>query len=1138
MDRGLRTRTIQIIPRLAEFTIAGASSDLHASSFADPFASSFAKPFGSAVASPFASTFGRPGGARGVSSDTDLKEVAETLAIVSLVKAFRDRGHYVAQLDPLGRHLGPLKDNAQPPPAAAAAANVSVANPGSKGKARGRAGLSWVSKTAAAGSKGSGAGSSSGASNLPEPENAPDLFRLLRNYPELDLGAVGLAGIDVKKRYFLGEQLRIVRAAQLFWTVEEVVGLLRNAYCRTSTVECAHLASKEQKLWVQAAMERPPLRQLFSPRQQRQLLHRLLYADSFERFLARKFPSVKRFGMEGGEALVPGLLALLGRAAGSGVKFVELGMAHREWNDGSPECAACRAGKALSSILSEFKPPEVSPELSELLQVGDVKYHLGTRSTLEFEGNQPLSAPRARVAAANPSHLELVDPVVVGKARAKQLFTNDTSRRSVMGLILHGDAAFSGLGLAPEVLQLSELPEYTTGGTIHVIINNQIGFTTDPKLARSSPHPSDFAKAVGAPIFHVNADDPEAVAHICSLAADWRQTFGKDVVVDLVCYRRHGHNEQDDPRVTQPLMYSLVDSHPPCLGLYANRLLADEVVTTEELASWQTDVEAEFERAFENANKQQLSPQDWLAANWQGEALGSLVSQRKIQPTGLPTKTLQRVGEALCTVPPDFTLHPQVASLLENRRKMMATGEGIDWAMAEALAFGSLILPFDASVGQTPDSNPAHAVRLSGQDCERGTFNHRHAVMHDQVTGKRYTPLQHLAAGQERFTVCNSSLSEAAVLGFEYGFSLENENALVCWEAQFGDFANNAQAIIDNFIVSGEEKWMTSTGLVMLLPHGFDGQGPEHSSARLERYLQLVNDDADHLPGYGPHFASQIEAGFSVADRDNKGHVSLSDLLSFMESQYGLGHDYVTALAHQMHIDSSNKISKADWEAFMVRWMRRNAQRDNNLCVVNLTTPANYFHALRRQVNRHFSKPLVVMAPKYLLHHKPCASPLSHFTSGTFFQPVIADGDAGDNMSHAHGDMLMPPGKMKRLVLCSGKIYYSLAHARRARKQWDVGLMRIEQIAPMAVDHMARVINSHCNAELVWAQEEPKNMGAWPYIRPRVATLLHSLCPHHPATSALTPIRFVGRAPSASPATGSFAIHQSETKAIIDAALA
>ncbi|GJP75074.1 hypothetical protein CLOP_g5569 [Closterium sp. NIES-67] len=707
-----------------------------------------------------------------------------------------------------------------------------------------------------------------------------------------------------------------------------------------------------------------------------------------------------------------------------------------------------------------------------------------------------------------------------------------------MGLILHGDAAFSGLGLAPEVLQLSELPEYTTGGTIHVIINNQIGFTTDPKLARSSPHPSDFAKAVGAPIFHVNADDPEAVAHICSLAADWRQTFGKDVVVDLVCYRRHGHNEQDDPRVTQPLMYSLVDSHPPCLGLYANRLLADEVVTTEELASWQTDVEAEFERAFENANKQQLSPQDWLAANWQGEALGSLVSQRKIQPTGLPTKTLQRVGEALCTVPPDFTLHPQVASLLENRRKMMATGEGIDWAMAEALAFGSLILPFDASVGQTPDSNPAHAVRLSGQDCERGTFNHRHAVMHDQVTGKRYTPLQHLAAGQERFTVCNSSLSEAAVLGFEYGFSLENENALVCWEAQFGDFANNAQAIIDNFIVSGEEKWMTSTGLVMLLPHGFDGQGPEHSSARLERYLQLVNDDADHLPGYGPHFASQIEAGFSVADRDNKGHVSLSDLLSFMESQYGLGHDYVTALAHQMHIDSSNKISKADWEAFMVRWMRRNAQRDNNLCVVNLTTPANYFHALRRQVNRHFSKPLVVMAPKYLLHHKPCASPLSHFTSGTFFQPVIADGDAGDNMSHAHGDMLMPPGKMKRLVLCSGKIYYSLAHARRARKQWDVGLMRIEQIAPMAVDHMARVINSHCNAELVWAQEEPKNMGAWPYIRPRVATLLHSLCPHHPATSALTPIRFVGRAPSASPATGSFAIHQSETKAIIDAALA
>ncbi|CAI5956691.1 unnamed protein product [Closterium sp. NIES-64] len=1245
-----------------------------------PFAGSFVSVF----ASPFASTFARQGGARGVSSDTDLQEVSETLAIVSLVKAFRDRGHYVAQLDPLGRHLGPLKDNAQPPAAAAAAAaadSSSFTKPGSKGKAWALAGVSRTSQTAGAGRKGSSAAGSSAVSALPEPENAPDLFRLLRNYPELDLGAVGLAGIDVKKRYFLGEQLRIVRAAQLFWTVEEVVGLLsapflclappiillprnahlagtswessgasyflgeqlrivraaqlfwtveevvgllRNAYCRTSTVECAHLASRQQKRWVQAAMERPPLRQLFSPTQQRHLLHRLLYAgktwggwmrtrsvsscgfplvkrfgieggealvpishhtthypspptstpahlhtDAFERFLARKFPSVKRFGIEGGEALVPGLLALLGRAAGSGVKFVELGMAHRwvgwgaqvgggvhkwawriggwwgaqvgmahtwvvgggvhKWawriggwwgaqvgmaHRGRLSVLHAVLGKPLSSILSEFKPPEVSPELSELLQVGDVKYHLGTRSTLEFESNQVQVS-----LLPNPSHLELVDPVVVGKARAKQLFTNDSSRRSVMGLILHGDAAFSGLGLAPEVLQLSDLPEYTTGGTIHVIINNQIGFTTDPKLARSSPHPSDFAKAVGAPIFHVNADDPEAVAHICSLAVDWRQTFGKDVVVDLVCYRRHGHNEQDDPRVTQPLMYSLVDSHPPCLQLYASRLMAEEVVTAEEIASWQADVEAEFERAFENTSKQQVSPQDWLAANWQGEALGSLVSQRKVQPTGLPLKTLQRVGDVLCTVPPDFTLHPQVALLLENRRKMMATGEGIDWAMAEALAFGSLLLPFDPSLNQTADSNPTHAVRLSGQDCERGTFNHRHAVMHEQTTGQRYTPLQHVAAGQERFMVCNSSLSEAAVLGFEYGFSLENENALVCWEAQFGDFANNAQAIIDNFIVSGEDKWMTPTGLVLLLPHGFDGQGPEHSSARLERYLQLVNDDADHLPGYSPHLAAQIEAGFTIADRDNKGHVSLSDLLEFMQSQYGLGHDYVTALAHQMHIDESNQISKADWESFMVRWMRRNAQRDNNVCVVNLTTPANYFHALRRQVNRHFSKPLVVMSPKYLLHHKPCASPLSHFTSGTFFQPVIADGDIGDNMRHLHADKLLPPGEMKRLVLCSGKIYYSLAHARRARKQWEVGLMRIEQLAPMAVDHVARVINSHSAAELVWAQEEPKNMGAWPYIRPRVSTLLHSLCPDHPATSAPTPIRFVGRAPSASPAT-------------------
>ncbi|CAM6044651.1 unnamed protein product [Sphagnum compactum] len=1008
-------------------------------------------------------------GFHGTSEASDITLVSQTLKIASLVDAFRSRGHFVASLDPLGRTLGPLVEG-----------NDSV--------------------------------------EYSEPVNAKDLFELLKNYPTLNLEAVGLKGVDPDRRYFLGDHLRISRATQLFWTVNEVVALLRGSYCGTTTVEHEHVVSQPAKDWIRLMVERPQAHSLFPPPYQQRILHHLLYTDYFERFLAKKFQASKRFGIEGCESLIPGLFALIERAAETGVEAIELGMSHR----GRLNVLHTLLSKPLGSIVTEFK----SGGDHQYLRVGDVKYHLGTRGTLFF-GDKSVQISLS----PNPSHLEAVDPVVLGKTRAKQFFKQDHSRQQNMGLLLHGDAAFSGLGLAAEVMQLSDLPEYTTGGTIHVIINNQIGFTTDPKLARSSPHPSDVAKGVGAPIFHCNGDDPEGVVQCCRLAVDWRQRFQRDVVVDLVCYRRHGHNEQDDPRVTQPLTYQKILNHPTTLQIYSQKLLNEDIISQDIIDRWASEVETRFETEYVAADSSAPTLHEWLASNWQGEALGSSSSKRYVQPTGVDLETLQKVGRAISTPPPGFNLHPDVASLLKARWQMMESGVGIDWAMAEALAFGSLLLHADPTKGQTVEQNRHFSVRLSGQDCERGTFNQRHSVLYDQTTARRYIPLNNVWLGhQAQFLVCNSNLSEAAVLGFEYGFSLENENSLIIWEAQFGDFTNNAQSIIDNFIASGEEKWMTPTGLVLLLPHGYDGQGPEHSSGRLERFLQLCNDDPDHLPGFGPLHKHQIEAGFTAADKDGKGYLTKADLKAVIEPMKGINAERAEILMQELDIGQADQIQRQDWDMFMAQWMRRNAEKDHNLCVANITTPANFFHVLRRQMNRPYSKPLVIMSPKYLLHHKPCVSKLADMVTGTYFRRVIADGDPADNLRNTHD--LLPRKDARRLLICSGKIFYLLSNGRRSRKVRDIAIVRLEQIAPFPFDRLAMVINRYPKAQLVWVQEEPKNMGAWTYVQPRLATAVRELCSHR----EFTEIHFIGRATSATTATGSFQVHQQETRAIIDSA--
>ncbi|MDX1401440.1 MAG: 2-oxoglutarate dehydrogenase E1 component [Kiloniellales bacterium] len=829
-------------------------------------------------------------------------------------------------------------------------------------------------------------------------------LKKIEPHPELDPKTYGFTDADLDREIFINFTLGRERA-----TLREIINICRETYCGSIGVEFMHIQEPDQKAWIQERIESIENRTEFTVNGKRAILERLTAAEAFEQFLNKKYTGTKRFGLDGAESAIPALEQILKRGAQLGLKEVVIGMPHR----GRLNVLANFMGKPYTAIFSEFQGGAAHPE--DVGGSGDVKYHLGTSSDREFDGNVVhLSL------TANPSHLEAVNPVVVGKCRAKQDQLNDEECQEVMALLMHGDAAFAGQGLVPETLDLSELKGYRIGGTIHFVVNNQIGFTTNPVNSRSGPYCSDVAKIIQAPIFHVNGDDPEAVVHVARIAVEFRQTFNKDVVIDMFCYRRFGHNEGDEPAFTQPLMYKKIAKHPTTRTIYGEQLTSQSVVTADDVSDavkrWNDRLEADFEAA----NAYKVNKADWLEGAWSGLAQVKGYDARR-GVTEVDFETLKEVAEALVRVPDGFEINRKIQRQLDAKAKTLETGEGIDWATAEALAFGTLVIE-------------GHPVRLSGQDCNRGTFSQRHACWVDQKTEKRYWPLNHIRDKQERLEVIDSPLSEAAVLGFEYGYSLAEPNALVLWEAQFGDFVNGAQIIIDQFITSGEYKWLRMSGLVMLLPHGYEGQGPEHSSARLERFLQLCAED--------------------------------------------------------------------------------------NIQVCNCTTPANYFHVLRRQLHREFRKPLIIMTPKSLLRHKRCVSKLDLFGPSSTFHRVLYDDEIPSE-----------PKKAKQLVLCTGKVYYDLLEEREKRGIDNIHFLRLEQIYPFPHDALAELMAPYKHCDIVWCQEEPRNMGAWTFVSTFIEEVAEVAGFKKPRP------RFAGRKSSGSPATGQFARHVQEQNALVDDAL-
>ncbi|TCO14627.1 2-oxoglutarate dehydrogenase E1 component [Camelimonas lactis] len=837
------------------------------------------------------------------------------------------------------------------------------------------------------------------------------------DHVELHPSSYGFEEADYDRKIFIDNVLGLE-----FATVRQMLDILRRTYCQTIGFEFMHISDPVEKAWIQERIEGPDKEVAFTPEGKRAILNKLIEAEGFEKFLDLKYTGTKRFGLDGGEAIIPALEQIIKRGGALGVRDISFGMAHR----GRLNVLAQVMAKPHRAIFNEFKGGSFKPD--DVEGSGDVKYHLGASSDRVFDNNQVhLSL------AANPSHLEIVDPVVLGKVRAKQDQLDDRIERSkAMPLLIHGDAAFAGQGVVAECFGLSGLKGHRTGGSLHFIINNQIGFTTNPRFSRSSPYPSDVAKMVEAPVFHCNGDDPEAVVFAAKVATEFRQRFHKPVVIDMFCYRRFGHNEGDEPAFTQPLMYKTIRKHQTTLDIYAKKLIDEGVVTEaqvdERKAEWRAHLDAEFEAA------QTYKPNkaDWLDGRWSGmKAVREDSDDPRRGHTGVPVAELKDIGLRLTELPKDFTAHRTIVRFLDTRRKAIESGEGIDWATAEALAFGSLLL----------DGNP---VRLSGQDVERGTFSQRHSVVHDQETDRRYKPLNHLREGQARYEAINSMLSEEAVLGFEYGYSLAEPNALTIWEAQFGDFANGAQVVVDQFISSGERKWLRMSGLVMLLPHGYEGQGPEHSSARLERYLQLCAED--------------------------------------------------------------------------------------NMQVANCSTPASYFHILRRQLKRDFRKPLVLMTPKSLLRHKRCVSHLSELGEDSTFHRILHD-DA-ERYPDASPIRLVKDDRIRRVILCTGKVYYDLLEEREKRGVDDVYLLRAEQLYPFPVKTLTNIFSRFPNAELVWCQEEPRNMGAWTFVQPYLDWVLE-----HCNARTQRP-RYVGRPAAASPAVGQMSKHQAQLQAFLDDAFA
>ena len=823
-------------------------------------------------------------------------------------------------------------------------------------------------------------------------------------HPELNPKTYGFKDDDWDRPIFIDNVLGMESA-----TLRQIMEIVKETYCGSIGIEFMHVQDPAQKAWIQERIESIRNTTEFTKRGKKAIYERLVGAETFEQFLHKKYAGTKRFGLDGSESVVPAIEQILKRGSQLGMKEVVIAMAHR----GRLNLLYNILNKPFRAIISEFLGNKANPE--EAGGSGDVKYHMGASADREFDGNNVHLSLQP-----NPSHLEVVAPVVIGRVRAKQNQHNDTNDRlSVLGIVLHGDAAFAGQGVVAETFDFSGLRGYRTGGTIHIVVNNQIGFTTSPNYSRSSPYCTDVAKMVMAPIMHINGDDPEAVIHASRIATEFRQKFACDVVLDIISYRRYGHNEGDEPAFTQPIMYKKIGSHDSISTIYGKKLVKEGILTDQE-AKDEVDNHNKFlEKEFQAGANYKPNKADWLEGQWAN--LRAAHGDDRRGETSVSTNDLKLIGNAITTIPENIQVNKKLARIVEARKKAIDTGEGIDWSTAEHLAFGSLLIE-------------GHPVRLSGQDSCRGTFSQRHAVFVDQVKEERYTPLNNIKENQENFEVIDSPLSEASVLGFEYGYSLTEPTALVMWEAQFGDFANGAQVIVDQFISSGEAKWLRMSGLVMLLPHGYEGQGPEHSSARLERYLQLCGED--------------------------------------------------------------------------------------NMQVLNCSTPANYFHALRRQLKRDFRKPLIIMTPKSLLRNKMCVSKLSDMAEQTAFRRVIKDPDIN-----------LKDKNIKKVVICSGKVFYNLYEEREKRKLENVKILRLEQIYPFPHRTLKEELSKTPDAEVVWCQEEPKNMGSWFFVDRKIEEVLMSY-----KGKFLRPT-YAGREEAASPATGSLSRHNKEQADLVNEAL-
>ncbi len=826
-------------------------------------------------------------------------------------------------------------------------------------------------------------------------------------HPELKPENYGFKKIDYNRKIFLDGVLGLQYA-----DLNQILKILKKTYCSNIGYEFMHMGDPDEKAWIRDRIEGPEKNISFTENGKRAILNKIVQAEGFEKYLHIKFVGTKRFGLDGGESLIPALEQIIKRGGNLGAKEIKIGMPHR----GRLNVLANVMGKPFKAIFSEFFGKSSNPNKDI---EGDVKYHLGASSNREFDGNSVHIS-----LTDNPSHLEAVNPVVLGQVRAKQFFHKDKDRKKVIPVLMHGDAAFAGQGIVAECFAMSGLPGHNIGGTIHIIVNNQIGFTTAPRFARSSPYPSDVAKIAQAPIFHVNGDDPEAVVHCAKVATEYRQKFNRDVVIDMVCYRRFGHNEGDEPSFTQPIMYKKIRSHPTTLSIYGKKLSREGLSTEAEINKEKSNFKVFLENEYE-ISKNYKSELTWFEGAWSRFKPGLGKDKRGV--SGVDKNKLIDIGRKINSVPNNFNLHKTLKKILDLRTKVLDEGKAIDWSTAESLAFGTLL-------------TEGFSVRLSGQDSGRGTFSQRHAVLRNQESHERYVPLNNLSNSQKKFEIIDSLLSELAVLGFEFGYSLSEPETLVLWEAQFGDFANGAQIIIDQFISSGESKWGRASGLVMLLPHGYEGQGPEHSSARLERFLQLCAGE--------------------------------------------------------------------------------------NIQVVNCTTPSNYFHVLRRQMHRKFRKPLIIMTPKSLLRHKKCVSNIDEFSKKSTFHRVLED-DAYSKVNNLL-ELKKRDDKIKKVVMCSGKIYFDLVEAREKYKNDRVTFVRIEQLYPFPAKTLANILKRYTSAKFIWCQEEPKNMGAWNTVRNYIDRTLEIV------NFGDKSVKYVGRKASSSTATGNLNKHLAQQKEILE----